>query len=89
MRPWTRPALMGLALLAAGSAVWFGGPVLLRQVGFFKVRRVELVGVTAATPAEIATARFYAEHILNTAPGLRDSIVDGAEAVTALALEAF
>ena len=35
------------------------------------------------------TARFYAEHILNKAPGLRDSIVEGAESVTALALEAF
>ncbi|GAA4343845.1 acyl-CoA dehydrogenase [Variovorax defluvii] len=39
--------------------------------------------------AKIATARFYAEHILNKVPGLRDSIVDGAESVTALALEAF
>jgi 3-(methylthio)propanoyl-CoA dehydrogenase len=39
--------------------------------------------------AKIATARFYAEHILAKAPGLRDSIVDGAESVTALALEAF
>jgi alkylation response protein AidB-like acyl-CoA dehydrogenase len=39
--------------------------------------------------AKIATARFYAEHILNKAPGLRDSIVDGAESVTALAIEAF
>ncbi|MDQ0012251.1 alkylation response protein AidB-like acyl-CoA dehydrogenase [Variovorax boronicumulans] len=39
--------------------------------------------------AKIATARFYAEHILNKAPGLRDSIVDGAESVTALALDAF
>ncbi|MDQ0590410.1 acyl-CoA dehydrogenase [Variovorax paradoxus] len=39
--------------------------------------------------AKIATARFYAEHILNKAPGLRDSIVEGAESVTALALDAF
>jgi len=39
--------------------------------------------------AKIATARFYAEHILNKAPGLRDSIVDGADSVTALALESF
>ncbi|MDM0088983.1 MULTISPECIES: acyl-CoA dehydrogenase [unclassified Variovorax] len=39
--------------------------------------------------AKIVTARFYAEHILNKAPGLRDSIVDGAESVTALALDAF
>ncbi|VTU31039.1 Acyl-CoA dehydrogenase [Variovorax sp. PBS-H4] len=39
--------------------------------------------------AKIATARFYAEHILNKAPGLRDSIVDGAESATALAIDAF
>jgi len=39
--------------------------------------------------AKIATAHFYADHILNKAPGLRDSIVEGADAVTALALESF
>jgi alkylation response protein AidB-like acyl-CoA dehydrogenase len=39
--------------------------------------------------AKIATARFYAEHILTRAPGLRDSIVEGGESVGALALEAF
>ncbi|WP_422085962.1 acyl-CoA dehydrogenase [Variovorax sp.] len=39
--------------------------------------------------AKAATARFYAEHILNKVPGIRDSIVDGAESVTALALDAF
>ena len=39
--------------------------------------------------AKIATARFYAEHILSKAPGMRDAIVDGADSVTALALEAF
>ena len=39
--------------------------------------------------AKVATAHFYADHILNKAPGLRDSIVEGAEAVTALALESF
>ncbi len=39
--------------------------------------------------AKIATARFYADHILNKATALRDSIVDGADAVTAMALESF
>ena len=39
--------------------------------------------------AKIITARFYAEHLLSKAPGMRDSIVEGAESVTALALEAF
>jgi 3-(methylthio)propanoyl-CoA dehydrogenase len=39
--------------------------------------------------AKIVTARFYADHMLSKAPGVRDSIVEGADAVTALALEAF
>ena len=39
--------------------------------------------------AKIAVARFYADHILTMVPGLRDSIVDGAASVTALALDAF
>jgi alkylation response protein AidB-like acyl-CoA dehydrogenase len=39
--------------------------------------------------AKIATARFYADHLLSKAPGVRDSIVEGADSVTALALEAF
>jgi alkylation response protein AidB-like acyl-CoA dehydrogenase len=39
--------------------------------------------------AKIATARFYADHILSRVPGLRDSIVDGAEGVMSMAVEAF
>ena len=39
--------------------------------------------------AKITTARFYADHMLTKAPGMRDSIVEGADCVTALALEAF
>lgn len=39
--------------------------------------------------AKIATARFYAEHILSRAGGTRDAIVEGADSVTALALDSF
>ena len=39
--------------------------------------------------AKVITARFYADHLLSKAPGVRDSIVEGAESVTAMALEAF
>ena len=39
--------------------------------------------------AKVTTARFYAEHILNKASALRDSIVDGAASVTALSLESY
>ncbi len=39
--------------------------------------------------AKVTTARFYADHILSKAQGVRDSIVEGAEGVTEMALEAF
>jgi hypothetical protein len=39
--------------------------------------------------AKVTTARFYADHLLTKAPGIRDAIVEGAESVTALALESF
>ena len=39
--------------------------------------------------AKITTARFYADHILVKVPGMRDSIVEGADSVTELALDAF
>jgi 3-(methylthio)propanoyl-CoA dehydrogenase len=44
---------------------------------------------TAFMQAKITTARFYADHILSRAPGVRDAIVEGAEAVTALAIDSF
>ena len=39
--------------------------------------------------AKVTTARFYADHILSKAPGIRDSIVQGAGSVNAMALESF
>jgi hypothetical protein len=39
--------------------------------------------------AKITTARFYADHILSQVPGVRDAIVDGADSVTSMALDAF
>ena len=39
--------------------------------------------------AKITTARFYADHLLTKAPGIRDAIVEGFESVTALALDSF
>jgi len=46
-------------------------------------------GDAAFLKAKVATAHFYAEHLLNTAPGARDAIVDGGDSVTALALDSF
>jgi hypothetical protein len=39
--------------------------------------------------AKIATARFYGDHILSKAAGIRDSIVDGADGTLAMPLESF
>jgi hypothetical protein len=39
--------------------------------------------------AKIATARFYADHILSRVPGLRDSVVAGGDAVLSMPLECF
>ena len=39
--------------------------------------------------AKIATARFYAEHVLVQAPGLRNTVVNGAAAVMALSEDQF
>ncbi|TAM51997.1 MAG: acyl-CoA dehydrogenase [Burkholderiaceae bacterium] len=47
-------------------------------------------GIDAAfMQAKIATARFYADHLLTRAPGQRDSIVEGSDSVMALPAEAF
>jgi hypothetical protein len=39
--------------------------------------------------AKIATARFFADHVMTSATGLRDSIVDGAPGVLAIPAEQF
>jgi hypothetical protein len=39
--------------------------------------------------AKIATARFFADHVLATLPGRRDAIVQGADALAAMPLEAY
>jgi hypothetical protein len=46
-------------------------------------------GDPAFLAAKVATARFYAEHLLTKAPAARDAIVDGAASVTAMPLDAF
>ena len=46
-------------------------------------------GDAAFLQAKVATARFYAEHILSALPGLRDAIVDGADSVGGMAVESF
>ena len=42
--------------LVAGLVLWLGAPLLLRQVGFFRVRQIELVGVRYLAPAAVIGA---------------------------------
>ena len=46
-------------------------------------------GDAAFLQAKIATARFFAEHILVTVPGTRDAILDGADSVNGMAVDSF
>jgi hypothetical protein len=39
--------------------------------------------------AKIATARFYADHVLSRVAGLRQAVVEGAAGVAAMPVDAF
>ncbi|MEO6624124.1 MAG: acyl-CoA dehydrogenase, partial [Burkholderiaceae bacterium] len=73
-------------LMLAGNLVagWQLGRALLAAQ-----KAVQAGQDVAFMQAKIVTARFYADHLLARAPGMRDAIVDGADSVTALALESF
>jgi hypothetical protein len=75
------PYLMLAGNLMAGWQL--GRALLVAQAEIAKGNDV------AFMQAKVITARFYADHLLTKAPGLRDSIVEGAACVTELALEAF
>jgi 3-(methylthio)propanoyl-CoA dehydrogenase len=71
-------------LMLAGNVV--AGWQMARALIVAEDRRAE---DAAFMDAKVATARFYAEHILSQVPGIRDSIVEGHAAVNDMALEAF
>jgi alkylation response protein AidB-like acyl-CoA dehydrogenase len=74
-------------LMLAGNLVagWQMGRALL--VAQEQLARGE--GDAPFLSAKVATARFYAEHILSRVPALRDAILEGGESVTALPVDAF
>ena len=45
-----------LAALAGGVALWLGGPAVLRQTEFFRVRRVEMQGLQYLDAAKVIAA---------------------------------
>ncbi|MBW8759274.1 MAG: acyl-CoA dehydrogenase [Burkholderiales bacterium] len=73
-------------LMLAGNLVggWQMGRALL-----VAAERAAAGDDAAFMTAKIATARFYGDHILGRAAGIRDSIVDGAEGTLAMPLESF
>jgi len=74
-------------LLLAGNVV--AGWQLARALIVAEDQLAKGEGDAAFLQAKIATARFYAEHLLSKAPATRDAIVDGAESVTALPVDLF
>ena len=66
-----------------------GGWQMARAALVAQKRMAAKEGDTAFFQAKIATARFYADHILAQAPGLRNTVVRGAAGVMALAEEQF
>ena len=74
-------------LMLAGNVV--AGWQLARALLVAEAQLIRGEGDAAFLHAKVATARFYAEHLLSKAPGTRDAIVDGGASVTALALESF
>jgi 3-(methylthio)propanoyl-CoA dehydrogenase len=74
-------------LMLAGNLM--AGWQLARALLVAETQRQAGQGDAAFLNAKVTTARFYAEHILSRVPAARDAIVDGAESVTALALDAF
>jgi alkylation response protein AidB-like acyl-CoA dehydrogenase len=71
-------------LLLAGSLV--AGWQLARAL-LVAERKLAAGEDTVFMRRKIATARFYAEHLLTRVPGQRDSVVDGATAVNEVVLE--
>jgi len=51
-----RRLLAGLGLAAAVGGLWWGTPLAVRQIDFFRVRRVEVVGATWIAPETIVGA---------------------------------
>ncbi len=76
-----------LYLMLAGNVV--AGWQLARALLVAEAQLARGEGDAAFLQAKVATARFYAEHLLSKAPGTRDAIVEGGASVTAMALESF
>ncbi|MEP7058533.1 MAG: acyl-CoA dehydrogenase [Caldimonas sp.] len=74
-------------LMLAGNVV--AGWQMARALLVAEEQLADGIGDATFLRAKVATAEFYALHLLTKAPGMRDAIVDGGDSVTAMALESF
>ncbi len=71
------------------AGVVFGGWQLARAAQIAQQKLQAGGGDASFNQAKLATARFFADHVLSAATGLRSSIVDGSAGVLALSNEQF
>jgi len=71
------------------AGVVFGGWQLARAAQIAQQKLQAGEGDASFNQAKLATARFFADHVLSAATGLRSSIVDGSAGVLALSNEQF
>ena len=71
------------------AGIVLGGWQMARAAVAAQQKLGEGSGDAAFYKAKIATARFFADHILSQAPGLRATIIDGSAGVMALSEEQF
>jgi hypothetical protein len=74
-------------LMLAGNVV--AGWQMARALLVAEEQLADGAGDAAFLQAKVATARFYADHLLSKVPAGRDAILEGGASATALALEAF
>ncbi len=84
-----RAAHAGSVPYLKAAGIVLGGWQLARAAQAAAARLGEPGADEAFLRGKIASARFFAEHMVVTAPGLRDSIVDGADSVLGLAEDGF
>ena len=84
-----RAVLAGSVPLLELAGIVFGGAQLARSASIAAARLARGEGEAGFMRAKIATARHFADHLLAQAPGLRDTIVEGAAGSLALADDEF
>jgi len=74
-------------LLMAGNVM--AGWQMARALLVAEEQLADGSGDSVFLKAKVATARFYADHLLSKVPAARDAILEGGDSVNALALESF